>query len=328
MTKHPLGSGPVIARGTALHPRVTDLLYRHRRGGGDPVHDRVAGPRDRHRRRCVHASRTGVPTAIVSVPLRYMHSPVETGLTRRHRGGRRADRGLRQAAGARHVVRAVARWRSPALIRGRACCCCSTSTGRSLAAPDRAREALHAGAARGPRHRHPAPPRAGLGRRAHRRRDRPAAAARRRGLGRADRRAAPDGAGRLRRAYARLCPPDLSDTVIPGIAELLDVAGRRATACGSSLVTGNYEPVARLKLKRAGIGHHFAARPGRLRLGLRGPRRAAAASPASAPATTGSRIRARADDRDRRHPARHRLRAGRRRALLRGGDRPVRARSS
>src|SRR5436305_895234 len=27
MTKHTLGSGPVVARGTALHPRVFELLY-------------------------------------------------------------------------------------------------------------------------------------------------------------------------------------------------------------------------------------------------------------------------------------------------------------
>jgi phosphoglycolate phosphatase len=57
-------------------------------------------------------------------------------------------------------------------------------------------------------------------------------------------------------AYARLCPPDLSDRVLPGIPELLaDLEGRDDARF--SLVTGNYEPVARLKLKRAGIGRHF-----------------------------------------------------------------------
>jgi phosphoglycolate phosphatase len=44
--------------------------------------------------------------------------------------------------------------------------------------------------------------------------------------------------------------------VAPGIAELLDgLAARGGVRC--SLVTGNYEPVARLKLERAGIGRHF-----------------------------------------------------------------------
>ncbi len=62
-------------------------------------------------------------------------------------------------------------------------------------------------------------------------------------------------------AYARLCPDDLSHTVLPGIASLLDeLDGDHAVAL--SLVTGNFEPVARLKLARAGIGHHFPAGQG------------------------------------------------------------------
>jgi phosphoglycolate phosphatase len=57
--------------------------------------------------------------------------------------------------------------------------------------------------------------------------------------------------------YARLCPPDLSDKVLPGIVELLAWLATREDA-KLSLVTGNYEPVARLKLTRARLGHHFA----------------------------------------------------------------------
>lgn len=57
-------------------------------------------------------------------------------------------------------------------------------------------------------------------------------------------------------AYARLCPPDLSHTVLPGITELLAwLAGSSGVTLG--LLTGNYEPVARLKLRRAGLGGHF-----------------------------------------------------------------------
>ena len=57
-------------------------------------------------------------------------------------------------------------------------------------------------------------------------------------------------------AFARLCPPSLARHVAPGIPELLDgLAARGGVRC--SLVTGNYEPIARLKLERAGIGHHF-----------------------------------------------------------------------
>jgi phosphoglycolate phosphatase-like HAD superfamily hydrolase len=57
--------------------------------------------------------------------------------------------------------------------------------------------------------------------------------------------------------YAQLCPPSLADRVAPGMRELLvALAARREVRC--SLVTGNYEAVARLKLARAGIGMHFA----------------------------------------------------------------------
>jgi phosphoglycolate phosphatase-like HAD superfamily hydrolase len=58
-------------------------------------------------------------------------------------------------------------------------------------------------------------------------------------------------------AYARLCPPDLSDKVLPGIPELLDWLFERQDF-KLSLVTGNFECVARLKLLRAGVGDHFA----------------------------------------------------------------------
>jgi phosphoglycolate phosphatase len=61
--------------------------------------------------------------------------------------------------------------------------------------------------------------------------------------------------------YAQLCPPDLSDTVIPGIPALLSALSDRADVV-LSLVTGNFEPVGRLKLSRAGIGHFFAAGQG------------------------------------------------------------------
>jgi phosphoglycolate phosphatase-like HAD superfamily hydrolase len=58
------------------------------------------------------------------------------------------------------------------------------------------------------------------------------------------------------RAYARLCPDDLSHTVLAGIPELLaQLSSREDRTLG--LVTGNYEEIARLKLRRAGVGHWF-----------------------------------------------------------------------
>ncbi len=59
------------------------------------------------------------------------------------------------------------------------------------------------------------------------------------------------------RLYASLCPSDLSDRVVQGIPSLLSTLSRRGEA-RLALVTGNFEAVARLKLKSAGIGHWFA----------------------------------------------------------------------
>lgn len=63
------------------------------------------------------------------------------------------------------------------------------------------------------------------------------------------------------REYARLVPEDLSDRVIEGIQSLLtEMQERRGLIL--SLVTGNLEGVARVKLDRAGLGRFFAARQG------------------------------------------------------------------
>ena len=61
------------------------------------------------------------------------------------------------------------------------------------------------------------------------------------------------------RHYAELCPADLSEFVLPGVPELL---GELAGSATLALLTGNYEPVARLKLARAGVGRWFAPRKG------------------------------------------------------------------
>ncbi len=77
MTKHLLGSGPVIARGTTLHPKLFELL--HDAGEREQIPFTVeslsrATGTDAD---AFHLSRSGVPTGLVSVPSRYMHSPVE-----------------------------------------------------------------------------------------------------------------------------------------------------------------------------------------------------------------------------------------------------------
>jgi phosphoglycolate phosphatase-like HAD superfamily hydrolase len=62
-------------------------------------------------------------------------------------------------------------------------------------------------------------------------------------------------------AFAVLCPADLSAHVAPGAVEVLDeLTARDDVVLG--LVTGNLEPIARLKLNRAGLGRFFAHGPG------------------------------------------------------------------
>jgi phosphoglycolate phosphatase len=63
-------------------------------------------------------------------------------------------------------------------------------------------------------------------------------------------------------AYEELCPPDLSRHVAPGIGEALAALAGRPAEFRFSLVTGNYEAVARRKLAAAGIGEYFPAGQG------------------------------------------------------------------
>ncbi|MDQ2895494.1 MAG: M20/M25/M40 family metallo-hydrolase [Actinomycetota bacterium] len=77
MTKHPLDSGPVIARGTTLHPVVTELLYETAEAEGIAFTVESLGRGTGTDADAIHLSRDGVPTGLVSVPIRYMHSPVE-----------------------------------------------------------------------------------------------------------------------------------------------------------------------------------------------------------------------------------------------------------
>ncbi|MBV9838881.1 MAG: M20/M25/M40 family metallo-hydrolase, partial [Solirubrobacterales bacterium] len=77
ITKHTLGSGPVIARGTTLHPRIFELLHEAGEQEGIPFTVESLGRGTGTDADAIHVSRSGVPTGLVSVPCRYMHSPVE-----------------------------------------------------------------------------------------------------------------------------------------------------------------------------------------------------------------------------------------------------------
>lgn len=56
-------------------------------------------------------------------------------------------------------------------------------------------------------------------------------------------------------AYARRCPDDLRHAVAPGAVDALETL--REAGHELSLVTGNLEAIARLKLERAGLGDYF-----------------------------------------------------------------------
>jgi putative aminopeptidase FrvX len=75
--KHELGSGPVITRGTTLHPKLFDLLCQAGEAAQIAYTVDASGRNTGTDADAVHLSRGGVPTALVSIPLRYMHSPVE-----------------------------------------------------------------------------------------------------------------------------------------------------------------------------------------------------------------------------------------------------------
>ena len=58
-------------------------------------------------------------------------------------------------------------------------------------------------------------------------------------------------------AYERLCPPDLSARLAPGMADLLAALAARPDEFRLSLLTGNLEAVARRKLAAAGVAGYF-----------------------------------------------------------------------
>ena len=74
---HGLASGPVITRGAIVSRAVNDLLDDVAKAEGIECSTEAAGRATGTDADAVHFSREGVPTAVVSIPLRYMHSPVE-----------------------------------------------------------------------------------------------------------------------------------------------------------------------------------------------------------------------------------------------------------
>jgi putative aminopeptidase FrvX len=75
--KHELGSGAVISRGSTLNPALFELLCETAEAEKIPYTVEASARATGTDADAVHISRGGIPTSLVSIPLRYMHSPVE-----------------------------------------------------------------------------------------------------------------------------------------------------------------------------------------------------------------------------------------------------------
>lgn len=72
-----LGGGPVLTHGTANHPLLVERLMAVAEAEGIPVQHEASSRRTGTDADDIFPTRGGIPCALVSVPLRYMHSPVE-----------------------------------------------------------------------------------------------------------------------------------------------------------------------------------------------------------------------------------------------------------
>jgi len=75
--EHGLGSGPAISRGSTINPKVFDLLAETAEAEGIEYTLEVSAGTTSTDMDAMYLSRAGVATGLVSIPLRYMHTPTE-----------------------------------------------------------------------------------------------------------------------------------------------------------------------------------------------------------------------------------------------------------
>jgi endoglucanase len=75
--RHRFGSGPVLTRGSTLDPQLYELLAAAGEAEGIPFTVAATARSTGTDADAFHIARAGIPSAVVSVPLRYMHSAVE-----------------------------------------------------------------------------------------------------------------------------------------------------------------------------------------------------------------------------------------------------------
>jgi putative aminopeptidase FrvX len=75
--RHRFGSGPVLQRGSTLDPAVFELMYETAEAEDIPFTVTASARSTGTDADAIHSARGGIPSGVVSIPLRYMHSPVE-----------------------------------------------------------------------------------------------------------------------------------------------------------------------------------------------------------------------------------------------------------
>ena len=75
--EHKIGGGPVLSRGSSAHPVVFEMLVEAAEAEGVPYTIQAQPKATRTDADAIFLSRDGVPTGLISIPNRYMHSPNE-----------------------------------------------------------------------------------------------------------------------------------------------------------------------------------------------------------------------------------------------------------
>lgn len=73
-----LGGGPTVQHGGANHPGLVELIEKTAKKSEIEIQHEATSVRTGTDTDSIFYQRTGIPSALVSVPIRYMHSPVET----------------------------------------------------------------------------------------------------------------------------------------------------------------------------------------------------------------------------------------------------------
>ncbi len=73
-----MGEGPTVQHGGANHPKIVDLLEEVAENNKIKIQHEATSIRTGTDTDSIFYQRTGIPSALVSIPIRYMHSPVET----------------------------------------------------------------------------------------------------------------------------------------------------------------------------------------------------------------------------------------------------------